>query len=172
MDGLRGLSALSPALVAVTATWLFAHGIGIFGNNTTVVWGFPIANYVWWLGIGHAGTLISALLLLTRQKWRASLNRFAETMTLFAASMAGLFPIFHLGRPYYLYWIHAPIRTFVPVWPQWRQRVGLGFFGRSAPTSFFRRSSWYAGLISDLALLRDGAKAVWWVRRLLWELFH
>ena len=91
-------------LMIVTVTWLFAHGIGIFGNNTTIVWGFPIANYVWWLGIGHAGTLISALLLLTRQKWRASLNRFAETMTLFAASMAGLFPIFHLGRPYYLYW--------------------------------------------------------------------
>jgi molybdopterin-containing oxidoreductase family membrane subunit len=84
-----GISGAFTLLMLVTVAWLFGHGIGIFGNNTTIVWGFPIANYVWWLGIGHAGTLISALLLLTRQKWRGSLNRFAETMTLFAASMAG-----------------------------------------------------------------------------------
>ena len=109
-------------VMIATVTWLFGHGIGIFGNNTTIVWGFPIANYVWWLGIGHAGTLISALLLLTRQKWRASLNRFAETMTLFAASMAGLFPIFHLGRPYYVYWI-IPYPNVQGLWPQWRNAL-------------------------------------------------
>jgi Ni/Fe-hydrogenase subunit HybB-like protein len=78
---------------------LFTVGIGIFGNNVTVVWGFPVANYVFWIGLGNAGTLISSLLVLTRQSWRATISRFAEAMTLFAVSIAGLFPIFHLGRP-------------------------------------------------------------------------
>ena len=86
-------------------------GIGVLGNNTTVVWGFPIANYVWWIGIGNAGTLISALLLLTRQKWRASINRFAEAMTLFAVSIAGLFPILHLGPAAVFLLARRPTRT-------------------------------------------------------------
>ncbi|MEN0077152.1 MAG: NrfD/PsrC family molybdoenzyme membrane anchor subunit, partial [Paracraurococcus sp.] len=107
-------------------TWLLVAGIGIYGNNTTVVWGFPIANYVWWIGIGNAGTLISALLLLTRQPWRAAINRFAEAMTLFAASIAGLFPILHLGRPYRAYWL-APYPNSMELWPQWRSALVWDF---------------------------------------------
>jgi molybdopterin-containing oxidoreductase family membrane subunit len=145
-------------LMIVTVTWLFAHGIGIFGNNTTIVWGFPIANYVWWLGIGHAGTLISALLLLTRQKWRASLNRFAETMTLFAASMAGLFPIFHLGRPYYLYWI-VPYPNVQGLWPQWRSALVWDFWAVGTYITF-SALFWYIGLVPDLAMLRDRARGL------------
>ncbi|MBV9992147.1 MAG: polysulfide reductase NrfD [Alphaproteobacteria bacterium] len=143
-------------LMIGTVTWLFVHGIGIFGNNTTIVWGFPIANYVWWLGIGHAGTLISALLLVTRQKWRGSLNRFAETMTLFAASMAGLFPIFHLGRPYYLYWI-VPYPNVQGLWPQWRSALVWDLWAVGTYITF-SALFWYAGLIPDLALLRERAK--------------
>jgi molybdopterin-containing oxidoreductase family membrane subunit len=124
-----GVSGALTLVMIASVAWLFGHGIGIFGNNTTIVWGFPIANYVWWLGIGHAGTLISALLLLTRQKWRASLNRFAEAMTLFAASLAGLFPIFHLGRPYYLYWL-LPYPNVQGLWPQWRSALVWDFWGR------------------------------------------
>src|SRR5215467_3456647 len=142
-------------LMVVTVTWLFAHGIGIFGNNTTIVWGFPIANYVWWLGIGHAGTLISALLLLTRQKWRASLNRFAETMTLFAVSLAGLFPIFHLGRPYYLYWI-IPYPNVQGLWPQWRSALVWDFWAVGTYLTF-SVLFWYVGLVPDLAMLRERA---------------
>jgi molybdopterin-containing oxidoreductase family membrane subunit len=152
-----GVSGSLTLLMVVTVTWLFVHGIGIFGNNTTIVWGFPIANYVWWLGIGHAGTLISALLLLTRQKWRGSLNRFAETMTLFAASMAGLFPIFHLGRPYYLYWI-VPYPNVQGLWPQWRSALVWDFWAVGTYITF-SALFWYVGLIPDLAMLRDRAKA-------------
>lgn len=153
-----GISGLFTLVMIVTVTWLFAHGIGIFGNNTTIVWGFPIANYVWWLGIGHAGTLISALLLLTRQKWRGSLNRFAETMTLFAASMAGLFPIFHLGRPYYLYWI-VPYPNVQGLWPQWRSALVWDFWAVSTYITF-STLFWYVGLIPDLAMLKDRAKSL------------
>ncbi len=149
-------------LMLVTAVWLFAHGIGIFGNNTTVVWGFPIANYVWWLGIGHAGTLISAALLVTRQKWRASLNRFAETMTLFAASLAGLFPIFHLGRPYYLYWL-LPYPNVMGLWPQWRSALVWDIWAVGTYI-IFSALFWYTGLVPDVAMLRDRTKTRW-VRR-------
>ncbi len=150
-------SAALTLLMVVTVTWLFAHGIGIFGNNTTVVWGFPIANYVWWLGIGHAGTLISALLLITRQKWRNALNRFAETMTLFAVSLAGLFPIFHLGRPYYLYWIF-PYPNVQGVWPQWRSALVWDLWAVGTYL-IFSILFWYVGLVPDLAMMRDCAKS-------------
>ena len=150
------ISGALALLMLGSVIWLFVHGIGIFGNNTTIVWGFPIANYVWWLGIGHAGTLISALLLLTRQKWRGSLNRFAETMTLFAASIAGLFPIFHLGRPYYLYWI-APYPNVQGLWPQWRSALVWDLWAVGTYITF-SALFWYVGLIPDLALLRDRAK--------------
>jgi molybdopterin-containing oxidoreductase family membrane subunit len=153
-----GIAGAVAALMVVTATYLFIHGIGIFGNNTTIVWGFPIANYVWWLGIGHAGTLISALLLLTRQKWRDSLNRFAETMTLFAVSMAGVFPVFHLGRPYYLYWI-MPYPNVQSLWPQWRSALVWDFW--AVGTYFiFSTLFWYAGMVPDLAMLRDRAQSM------------
>jgi len=146
-------------IMVVTVTWLFAHGIGIFGNNTTIVWGFPIANYVWWLGIGHAGTLISALLLLTRQKWRGSLNRFAEAMTLFAVSLAGLMPVFHLGRPYYLYWI-IPYPNVQGLWPQWRSALVWDFWAVGTYITF-SALFWYVGLVPDLAMLRERAKSLW-----------
>ncbi len=98
-----GRASLLSVMFVVSIVLVFVVGIGIWGNNTSVVWGFAVANYVWWIGIGNAGTLISAMLLLTRQHWRASINRFAEAMTLFAVAIAGLFPILHLGRPAYFY---------------------------------------------------------------------
>ena len=87
-------------MLLATVTYLLFKGIGIWGINVPVGWGFDIINFVWWIGIGHAGTLISAILLLFRQKWRTSINRFAEAMTLFAVACAGLFPILHMGRPW------------------------------------------------------------------------
>jgi molybdopterin-containing oxidoreductase family membrane subunit len=136
--------------------WLFIQGIGIYGNNSTVVWGFPIANYVWWIGIGNAGTLISALLLLTRQGWRSSINRFAAAMTLFAASIAGLFPILHLGRPYRAYWL-APYPNTMELWPQWRSAL-VWDFAAIATYLIFSLLFWYLGLIPDLATMRDRAR--------------
>jgi Ni/Fe-hydrogenase subunit HybB-like protein len=135
---------------------VFWRGIGIWGVNTTVVWGFAIADYVWWIGIGNAGTLISAMLLLMRQKWRASTNRFAEAMTLFAASIAGLFPIIHLGRPMYFYWL-TPYPNTMALWPQWRSALIWDFW---AILSYliFSILFWYVGLIPDLATMRDRAR--------------
>ena len=122
-----------------------------------MVWGFPIANYVWWIGIGNAGTLISALLLLTRQQWRASINRFAEAMTLFAVSIAGLFPILHLGRPLYFYWL-APYPNTMTLWPQWRSALVWDFW---AILSYllFSIIFFYVGLIPDLAAFRDRSRS-------------
>ena len=135
--------------------WLFYRGIGIWGINSTVVWGVAIANYVWWIGIGNAGTLISAMLLLTRQKWRASINRFAEAMTLFAVAIAGLMPIIHLGRPIYAYWL-APYPNTMSLWPQWRSALVWDFW---AIISYllFSILFWYVSLIPDLATMRDRA---------------
>lgn len=134
---------------------LFSKGIGIWGINTTVVWGYAIANYVWWIGIGNAGTLISSMLLLTRQPWRASINRFAESMTLFAVSIAGLFPIFHLGRPQYFYWL-APYPNTMLLWPQWRSALIWDFW---AILSYllFSMIFFYVGILPDLATMRDRA---------------
>jgi molybdopterin-containing oxidoreductase family membrane subunit len=135
--------------------YLFARGPGIWGIRIPVAWGFAIANFVWWIGIGHAGTFISAILLLLRQKWRTSINRFAEAMTLFAAAMAGLFPILHLGRPWFFYWI-APYPDHMNVWPNWRSPLVWDFFaiGTYIIVSFL---FWYMGLLPDLATLRDRA---------------
>src|SRR5208337_4498708 len=85
--------------------YLLYTGIGMWGNNIPVAWAWDITNFVWWIGIGHAGTLISAILLLMQQKWRTSINRFAETMTLFSVMCAGIFPLLHMGRPWYGYWL-------------------------------------------------------------------
>jgi Ni/Fe-hydrogenase subunit HybB-like protein len=138
---------------------LFTRGVGIWGINTSVVWGYAIANYVWWIGIGNAGTLISSLLLLTRQSWRASISRFAEAMTLFAVAIAGLFPIFHLGRPLYFYWL-APYPATMQVWPQWRSALIWDFW---AITSYliFSIIFWYVGVLPDLATLRDRSRGGW-----------
>jgi molybdopterin-containing oxidoreductase family membrane subunit len=144
------------AVMGVSILWLFIKGIGVWGVNSTVVWGFAIANYVWWIGIGNAGTLISSMLLLMRQKWRASTNRFAEAMTLFAATIAGIFPILHLGRPLYFYWL-TPYPNTMTVWPQWRSALIWDFW---AILSYilFSIIFWYVGLIPDLATIRDRAK--------------
>jgi Ni/Fe-hydrogenase subunit HybB-like protein len=135
---------------------VLSRGIGVWGVNSTVVWGFAIANYVWWIGIGNAGTLISAMLLLMRQRWRASTNRFAEAMTLFAAAIAGIFPIIHLGRPLYFYWL-TPYPNTMHLWPQWRSALIWDFW---AILSYilFSILFWYVGLIPDFATLRDRAR--------------
>ena len=104
---------------------LLLRGVGIWGIDVPVMWGFAIVNFVWWIGIGHAGTLISAILLLLKQDWRTSINRFAEAMTLFAVACAGLFPLFHLGRPWLFYWL-LPYPNTMGLWPQWRSPLGLG----------------------------------------------
>ncbi|MDB6001015.1 MAG: hydrogenase [Rhizobacter sp.] len=137
--------------------YLFLRGVGIFGINVPVAWGFAIANCVWWIGIGHAGTFISAVLLLLRQKWRTSINRFAEAMTLFAASMAGLFPVLHLGRPWFAYWL-APYPDKMNLWPNWRSPLVWDFFaiGTYLTVSFL---FWYVGMVPDLATLRDRARS-------------
>jgi Ni/Fe-hydrogenase subunit HybB-like protein len=149
------VSGILTAVMAVTIAWLLTHGVGIWGYNTTVVWGFPLANYVWWIGIGNAGTLISSMLLLMRQSWRTSINRFAEAMTLFAATIAGVFPILHLGRPEYFYWL-MPYPNTMNLWPQWRSALIWDFW---AILSYllFSIIFWYFGMIPDLATLRDRA---------------
>ena len=135
--------------------YLFAVGVGIWGVDIPVAWGFAISNFVWWIGIGHAGTFISAILLLLRQKWRTSINRFAEAMTLFAASIAGLFPILHLGRPWFFYWL-IPYPNKMDLWPQWRSPLVWDIFAISTYL-IVSLLFWYIGLIPDLATLRDRA---------------
>jgi hypothetical protein len=152
--------AVSFALVMLllyAVTYLFMRGIGIWGVNVPVSWGFSIVNFVWWIGIGHAGTLISAVLLLLRQEWRTSINRFAEAMTLFAVACAGIFPILHLGRPWLFYWLFPYPNTF-DLWPQWRSPLVWDVF---AVTTYGTISLifWYVGLVPDLATLRDQAKS-------------
>ena len=132
-----------------------SSGVGIWGINIPVGWGFAIVNFVWWIGIGHAGTLISAILLLLQQKWRTSINRFAEAMTLFAVACAGLFPLLHMGRPWFFYWL-LPYPNTMELWPQFRSPLVWDVFAVStyATVSLL---FWYVGLIPDLATLRDRA---------------
>jgi len=136
--------------------WTVAIGLGTWGINVPVGWGFAIINFVWWIGIGHAGTLISAILLLLRQHWRTSINRFAEAMTLFAVSCAGLFPLIHMGRPWFGYWMF-PYPNTMGLWPQTRSPLVWDVFAVStyATVSLL---FWYIGLVPDLATLRDRAR--------------
>jgi molybdopterin-containing oxidoreductase family membrane subunit len=138
-------------LLAVIET--VGRGIGTWGNNEPVAWAFGITDFVWWIGIGHAGTLISAILLLFRQKWRTSINRFAEAMTLFAVVCAGLFPILHLGRPWFFWWL-VPYPATLRIWPQFKSPLTWDVFAVSTylTVSFL---FWYVGLIPDLAAARD-----------------
>jgi molybdopterin-containing oxidoreductase family membrane subunit len=158
---------VTAALVATAlgALWFFAAigytvfaGIGVWGNNIPVAWAFGITNFVWWIGIGHAGTFISAFLLLLEQKWRTSINRFAEAMTLFAVIQAGLFPALHLGRPWFAYWL-VPYPSEMRVWPQFRSALPWDF---AAVSTYFTVSLlfWYLGLVPDLAALRDRAPSL------------
>ena len=147
-------------LLIVSVAVLLVRGPGIWGNNIPVAWGFPISNYIWWIGIGHAGTLISAMLLLLQDNWRNSINRFAEAMTLFAVICGGLYPIFHLGRPWYFYWM-APYPNTMTVWPQFKSPLTWDFF---AVLTYLIVSLlfWYIGIIPDLASARDRAKKRRW----------
>jgi molybdopterin-containing oxidoreductase family membrane subunit len=143
-------------LLLLAITVLFARGVGIWGINMPVAWGFAITNFVWWVGIGHAGTLISAILLLLHQKWRNSINRFAEAMTLFAVTCAGMFPLLHLGRPWVFYWLF-PYPDTMRLWPQFRSPLVWDVFAVStyATVSFL---FWFVGLLPDLATMRDRAE--------------
>jgi Ni/Fe-hydrogenase subunit HybB-like protein len=165
-----GLTLVLIFMVAVVA--LFAKGIGVLGINIPVAWAFMITNFVWWIGIGHAGTLISAILLLLNQRWRNSINRFAEAMTIFAVACAGLFPVLHLGRPWVAYWI-LPYPNTMTVQPQFRSPLVWDVFAVStyATVSVL---FWYLGMIPDLASVRDRAKnrveyAVYGVLSLGWR---
>src|SRR5262250_899781 len=133
--------------------YLFYEGVVLWGVNIPIGWGFAIVNFVWWIGIGHAGTLISAILLLLRQTWRQSINRFAEAMTLFAVAAAGIFPVFHLGRPWLAYWLF-PYPNTMGMWPNFRSPLIWDVFAIStyATVSLL---FWFVGLIPDLATLRD-----------------
>lgn len=135
---------------------LFTVGIGIWGINVPVAWGFDIINFVWWIGIGHAGTLISAILLLFRQDWRTSINRAAEAMTIFAVACAGIYPLVHTGRPWLDYWF-LPYPSTLGMWPQFRSPLEWDVFAIStyATVSVL---FWFVGLIPDLATLRDRAQ--------------
>jgi len=139
--------------------WLFMHGVGIWGLNIPVGWGFAIINFVWWIGIGHAGTLISAILLLFRQDWRTSINRFAEAMTLFAVASAGLFPLLHVGRPWLAFWL-MPYPNTMEVWPQFRSPLVWDVFAVSTYATV-SALFWFTGLIPDLATMRDKAQKTW-----------
>jgi Ni/Fe-hydrogenase subunit HybB-like protein len=142
-------------LLLVLVTWTFWTGIGLWGNNIPVAWAFGIINFVWWIGIGHAGTFISAVLLLFEQRWRTSINRFSEAMTLFAVLQAALFPLLHLGRPWFAYWL-VPYPAVMKVWPNFKSALP---WDAAAITTYGTVSLlfWYLGLIPDLATLRDRA---------------
>jgi molybdopterin-containing oxidoreductase family membrane subunit len=152
-----GAAFLLTMLLLVSLTNLVLKGIGIWGNNQPVDWAFDITNFVWWIGIGHAGTLISAILLLLRQTWRTSINRFAEAMTLFAVASAGIFPLFHTGRPWLAYWM-VPYPNTMGLWPQFRSPLIWDVFAVStyATVSLL---FWFVGLIPDLATLRDRSQS-------------
>jgi len=144
-------------ILLVSVGYLVFTGIGIWGNNVPVGWAFDIINFVWWIGIGHAGTLISAILLLLKQEWRTSINRFAEAMTLFAVACAAMFPLIHTGRPWLAaYWL-LPYPNTMAIWPQFRSPLIWDVF---AVGTYFTVSAlfWYTGLIPDLATLRDRSK--------------
>ena len=143
------------SFLGVLVGYLVVTGVGVWGNNNPVMWGFPIVNFVFWVGIGHAGTLISAILFLFRQKWRTSINRFAEAMTIFAVICAGLFPGIHIGRVWLAYWLF-PIPNQMDLWPQFRSPLLWDVF---AVGTYFTVSLlfWYVGMIPDLATLRDRA---------------
>jgi molybdopterin-containing oxidoreductase family membrane subunit len=150
--GLTGLFVVSIYLT-------IARGIGMWGNNIPVAWAYAITNFVWWIGIGHAGTLISAILYLFQQRWRNAINRVAEAMTLFAVMCAGLMPLLHLGRPWYFYWL-IPYPPTMRVWPQFRSSLTWDV---AAVSTYFTVSLlfWYLGLLPDLASARDSARTPW-----------
>jgi molybdopterin-containing oxidoreductase family membrane subunit len=149
------ISASFTVLLAALVTYTVATGIGVWGNMIPVAWAFGIINFVWWIGIGHAGTFISAILYLFEQGWRTSINRLAEAMTLFAVLQAAMFPALHLGRPWFAYWLF-PYPSQMEVWPQVKSALP---WDAAAVSTYFTVSLlfWYLGLIPDLASMRDHA---------------
>ncbi len=155
---LLAISATVLAFGALCLCWEVARGVGTWGENKTVGWAFDITNMVFWIGIGHAGTLISAILLLFRQKWRMSINRAAEAMTIFAVICAIIFPIFHTGRPWIaIVWLFPLPNLRGPLWVNFNSPLMWDVF---AISTYFTVSCvfWYIGLIPDLATVRDRAK--------------
>ena len=152
-----GMSLLG--LLGVAVTYLFLRGVGIWGIEVPVAWGFAIINFVWWIGIGHAGTLISAILLLFKQTWRNSINRFAEAMTLFAVACAGMFPLLHMGRPWLGYWMF-PYPNSMGVWPQFRSPLVWDVFAVSTYATI-SAVFWFVGLVPDFATMREEATNPW-----------
>jgi molybdopterin-containing oxidoreductase family membrane subunit len=162
-----GASFLLVMMLMQAVAKLLFEGVGIWGINIPVGWGFAIINFVWWIGIGHAGTLISAILLLMRQPWRTSINRFAEAMTLFAVACAGMFPLLHVGRPWLAYWL-LPYPNTMQLWPQFRSPLVWDVFA----VSTYATASllfWYVGLVPDLATLRD--RSIGKLRKLIYGTF-
>ncbi len=147
-------------LGAVAVAYQIATGVGVWGLNRTVGWAFDITNFVFWIGIGHAGTLISAILFLLRQRWRTSVNRAAEAMTIFAVICAGIFPVIHTGRPWFAYWMMPYPNFRGSLWVNFRSPLIWDFF---AISTYFTISAtfWYVGLLPDLATIRDRTRSAW-----------
>jgi Ni/Fe-hydrogenase subunit HybB-like protein len=161
------LSALGASMGAALITYSVWVGTGVWGLNIPVAWAFAIINFVWWIGIGHAGTFISAILLLLEQRWRTSINRVAEAMTLFAVAQAGIFPLLHLGRPWFAYWL-IPYPATMEVWPNFKSALpwdAAAVFTYGLVSLLF----WYLGLVPDLAALRDRAPGR--LRRVVYGVF-
>jgi molybdopterin-containing oxidoreductase family membrane subunit len=152
-----GVATMLLGLLGLSITALLIKGTGLWGLKMPVAWGFAIVNFVWWIGIGHAGTLISAILFLFKQDWRTSINRFAEAMTLFAVCCAGMFPLLHLGRPWVFYWLF-PYPNTMAVWPQFRSPLVWDVFAVSTYLTI-SLLFWFTGLIPDLATMRDRSKS-------------
>jgi molybdopterin-containing oxidoreductase family membrane subunit len=152
------ISGLTSLWLPLGLIYLISTGVGVWGLNHPVAWGWAIVNFVWWIGIGHAGTLISAILFLLRQKWRTSINRAAEAMTIFAVMCAGIFPGIHVGRVWFDWWLF-PIPNAHSIWPQFRSPLLWDVF---AVSTYFTVSVlfWYMGLIPDLATMRDRFRKV------------
>jgi Ni/Fe-hydrogenase subunit HybB-like protein len=155
-----GISLSLLGVLLIMLAYQVWNGVGVWGNNQPVGWGWPIVNFVFWVGIGHAGTLISAILFLFRQKWRTSINRAAEAMTIFAVMCALIFPLFHTGRVWVAWYWMLPLPNQMDMWPQFKSPLLWDVF---AVSSYFAVSAmfWYVGLIPDLATLRDRAKNIW-----------
>jgi Ni/Fe-hydrogenase subunit HybB-like protein len=154
-----GIASMLLGMLGIAIAGLLYWGVGVWGLNIPVAWAFDITNFVWWIGIGHAGTLISAILLLFKQTWRTSINRFAEAMTLFAVACAGIFPAIHVGRPWFAYWL-VPYPNTMGLWPQFRSPLDWDVFAVSTygTVSFL---FWFTGLIPDFATLRDRVANPW-----------
>ena len=151
------LAGAGATVLLVAVTWLFLKGTGIWAVTQPVAWGFAIINFVWWIGIGHAGTLISAILLLFKQSWRNSISRFAEAMTIFAVVCAGMFPLIHTGRPWLGYWM-LPLPYTMTVWPQFRSPLEWDVFAVSTYATI-SVVFWYVGMVPDFGTFRDRAKS-------------